>query len=262
MDSQPEFSIELPQSANPRRDFAEFRVGPEKIIKIPLSFWKDGRMRADCSAYGGGCPVSRVETNLQDRVVGILREHFGAIVEAVYQEFSRIGRPKASKPRSSNKLASSRPQPTAAVRYINPFAEKKWTFGRCPDWLLTRREPTAIEKHLYGKLLFPMPPICERWDQTIGIIFGLNQQELAKALGLPRQSVNIAMASLRCRRLIECTGRAGAKLVVRFLWHEWMGETCQFTGQVAGQQPVMKTDSTCHETGQVSEGIENIEKRT
>ena len=221
-------------------------------------------MRADLTAYGGRCPVSRNETNLQARIVEILREHFDAIVEAVYQEFSRIGRPKAARPRSTNKLAAL-PQSTAAIRYINPFAEK-WTFGKCPDWLLTRREPTAIEKHVYGKLLYPMPPICERWDQTMGIIFGLNQQALARALGLPRQSVNVAVTSLRYRGLIKCTGRAGAKLVVRFLWHEWIGETCQLNGQVAdlkpatpADRPATSTDSTCPNDCQVAQGLEKRE---
>jgi hypothetical protein len=49
MDSQPEFFDEFPQSANPRRDFAKFRAG-KKIIQIPCSFWKDGRIRADLSS--------------------------------------------------------------------------------------------------------------------------------------------------------------------------------------------------------------------
>src|SRR6266487_4084278 len=274
MNSQPEFFEELPQSANPKRDFAEFRVG-KKIIKIPLSIWKDGRMRADLTAYGGRCPVSRNGTNLQARIVEKLREHFGAIVEAVYQEFSRVGRPKAARPRSTNKLATLA-QASGEVRYVNPFAEK-WTFGKCPDWLLTRREPTAIEKHVYGKLLYPLPPICERFDQTMGIIFGLNQHELAKALGLPRQSVNVAVTSLRYRRLIECTGRAGAKLVVRFLWHEWIVATCQLSGQVAGlkparrtdrpatpadrtcQEPAISADSSCPNDCQVAQGLEKRE---
>src|SRR5439155_11403135 len=128
------------------------------------------------------------------------------------------------------------------------------------------------------KLLYPMPPICERWDQTMGIIFGLNQQALARALGLPRQSVNVAVTSLRYRGLIKCTGRAGAKLMVRFLWHEWIGETCQFSGQVAAvlkpatpadrpatpadracQQPATSTDSTCPNDCQVAQGLEKRE---
>ena len=213
MDSQPEFFEELPGATSPRRQFAEFRAG-KKIIQIPYSVWKDGRMRADLSKYGAREVVSRNSANLQDRVIERLREHFGAIVEAVYHEFSRAGRPKAAKPRSSNKLAAIA-QSSAEIRYINPFAEK-WTFGKCPDWLLTKREPTAIEKHAYGKLLYPAG-VCERWDQTTGVIFGLNQAKLAKALGLPRQSVNVAMNSLRCRCLIECIGRPGRTARCAFL---------------------------------------------
>ena len=180
-----------------------------------------------------------------------------------------------ARPRATNKLATLA-QASGEVRYVNPFAEK-WTFGKCPDWLLTRREPTAIEKHVYGKLLYPLPPICERFDQTMGIIFGLNQHELAKALGLPRQSVNVAVTSLRYRRLIECTGRAGAKLVVRFLWHEWIVATCQLSGQVARlkpdrltdrpatpadrtyQEPAISADSTCPNDCQVAQALEKRE---
>ena len=203
MDSQPKFPLEFPRQAdsvNPRLQFAKFRAG-KKIIQIPYSIWKDGRMRADLSKYGAREVVSRNSANLQDRVIERLREHFGAIVEAVYHEFSRAGRPKAATPRSSNKLAAM-PQSSAAIRYINPFTEK-WTFEKCPDWLSTKRESTAIEKHIYGKLLYPAL-VCQRWDQTTGVIFGLNQAKLAKALGLPRQSVNVAITSLRCRRPIEC----------------------------------------------------------
>jgi hypothetical protein len=266
-ENQSELFEEIPPSVNPLGEFARFRVG-KKIVQIPCSYWKDGRIRADLSQIGASEVVSRNATNLQDRIVEKLREHFGAIVEAVYQEFSRAGRPKAARPRSSNKLAAL-PQPAAPVRYINPFTEK-WSFGKCPDWLLTRREPTAIEKHVYGKLLYPTRPICERWDQTTGIIFGLNQRELARALGLPRQSVNVAVTSLRCRRLIECTGHAGARLIVRFLWHEWIAATCQLSGQVQRpgsampadrncEQPATSADSRCKNTGQVAQGLEKRE---
>jgi Crp-like helix-turn-helix domain len=274
MDSQPEFFEELPLSANPRQEFAEFRAG-KKIIRVPCSFWKDGRIRADLTKFGGGEVVSRNGINLQERVIRALRESFGTIVEAVYREFARSKPRDSTRSRISNKRAITS-EANAPVRYINPFLEKKWRFGKCPDWLLTRREPTAIEKHVYGKLLYPQPPICQRWDQNEGVIFGLNQRELANALGIPRQSANQALVSLRRRGLIECIGAPGGKQVIRFLLHKWIDETCQVSGQVYGLVPAItsdsscrnggqvlaaKTDKTCPERGQLPEGIEKKESR-
>ena len=39
---QHELFTNLPRATEPGREVAEFRVG-EKIIAVPLSFWKDGR---------------------------------------------------------------------------------------------------------------------------------------------------------------------------------------------------------------------------
>jgi hypothetical protein len=250
MDSQPEFFGALPQNANPRRDFAEFRVG-QKIIQIPCSIWKDGRIRADVSKYGAGEVVSRNATNLQDRVVEILREHFGAIVEAVYQEFSRAGRPKASKPRSSNKRAALQ-QPPAVVapkRHINPFVKDVWNFSKAPQWLLIRREPSLAEKLVYARLTYAPrekeeEKICKK-DIELGAIFELNQAKLANELGIRRECVCGALKSLRKRGLIDYTGNQGAKGCIRFLWHPWIPETCALNTQVSIPEPVRLDNRSC-----------------
>jgi len=45
-----------------------------KIIKLPFSVWKDGRMRVDVSAFGKGEVVSRNKLNLTKRVREILAQ--------------------------------------------------------------------------------------------------------------------------------------------------------------------------------------------
>src|SRR4051794_4376427 len=63
MDSQPEFFEEFPQDPSPNREFVRL---DRKII--PVSFWKDGRIRADLSKYGKGVLVSRNRINLARRI--------------------------------------------------------------------------------------------------------------------------------------------------------------------------------------------------
>jgi DNA-binding transcriptional regulator LsrR (DeoR family) len=104
----------------------------------------------------------------------------------------------------------------------------------------------------------------------------LNQGELAKALGVRRETVNAAVKALKFRGLIEITGGSGAAQVVRFLLHGWMPSTCALNAQVEGcepvrqsikacaeseQQPVIKTRSACATIKQVSLGIEKRELR-
>jgi hypothetical protein len=269
-DSQPEFFPEFPQRVNPRPnsrlEFAEFSVG-KKIIQIPIGVWKDGRMRADCSAYDGGCPVSRKWENLQPRIVEILREHFRATVEALYQEFSLASRPKASKPRSSNKLALQQPPAIAPKRYINPFLKDVWNFSKAPRWLLIRREPSLAEKLVYARLTYqPLEKeeekICYTKDIALGAIFELDQAKLANELGVRRECVCGALKSLRKRCLIDYTGNAGAKGCIRFLWHPWMPETCALNAQVCISEPVRETDSTCAQNAQVYLATERREGST
>jgi hypothetical protein len=267
-ESQSELFEEMPATINLSGELPTFRQD-EKVIDIPYSFWKDGRIRADLSAYGAGEIVSRNKANLQERVLRALRDSFGATVEAVYREFACVGRQAPARPRISNKRPAQ-PKLTTPVQYINPFSEK-WNFAKCPDWLFARREPTPTEKRVYSKLLYPAPPISKRFDRTSGIIFGLNQGELAKALGVRRETVNAAVKALKFRGLIEITGGSGAAQVVRFLLHGWMPSTCALNAQVEGckpvrqsikacaeseQQPVIKTRSACATIKQVSEDIE------
>lgn len=262
MDSQPDFFEELPSRMNPRRDFAQARVD-KKIIPIPLSFWKGGRMRADLSAYGLKEVVSRNKQNFVERIIQALQHRFNtAIVEIISEEFAR--HEQSRQPWRSPFRKKYLQQPTPGRIYANPFVEdKSILFGKYPDWLLVRRELKPIEKLIYGRLLFPLPPICERWDKNSGIIIGLNQGELAKAIGLSRQATNERLISLQQRRLIECFGAAGAKQVTRFLWQRWMPETCKLDGQVAKagadstcpqfrRSPVSGADSTCPDDRQVS----------
>jgi len=208
MQSQKELFGELPHATNPHGDFVRYRVG-KKIIQVPCSIWKDGRIRADLSAFGGGAPVSRNRKNLDQRIIGLLEKVFGDVIEAVREELKR--KPFPSQPRISNKLASRTAQANPAREYINPFLPKLWTFAKCPDWLFSRREPSATEKRVYAKLLFPARPICRTWDQTRGTILELNQGELASALGVRRPTVNLVLQSLEARGLIELTGPSGAK---------------------------------------------------
>lgn len=242
--SEPLLFPELASTLDPSSEFAQFRIG-KKIIQVPCSFWKDGRIRADLSEFGAGEVVSRNGTKLQERIIQVLRESFGTIVEAVCQEFSRVRSRQAVRPRLSNKLPAIA-QTNSPKQYINPFAEK-WSFGKCPDWLLTRREPTAVEKHIYGKLLFPVA-VCGRWDKDQGVIFELNQGELAKAIGISRPAANRALMSLRRRGLLELIGQPGARQVIRFLRHEWI--TCNLKAQVGFETPVNEGDKACSTAGQ------------
>lgn len=141
---------------------------------------------------------------------------------------------------------------------------------------MQRRDLRPIEKLIYSRLLFPLRPICEEWDQELGVIVELDQAELAKSLGINRSTVNKWLVSLQLKAWIICNGNPGAKQTVRFLWKEGMPETCWHvpTGSaakaVAGanstcrtleQQPVGTCNKTCSHVSQVSEGIEKRELR-
>ncbi len=267
MQQQSELFKELVPTVNSDGQFLEYRSG-KKIIQIPVSVWKDGRTRADLSAYDKGEIVSRNRFNLQERVENVLRSIFPSLIESVREEFAR-DHSRSVTPRRNNK------RPGGAIgsdahRYINPFVQD-WAFARCPDWLFSRRELTYAEKLVYAKLLFPLPrPLCEKFDQEQGVIFGLNQGELAKRIGIRRETANAALSDLRKRGLLEIIGRPGAKQVVRFFWHEWM-DTCAENAQVrAGravsgnhigcvkgeQRGVRRNNTSCERNAQVPEGIE------
>jgi hypothetical protein len=279
MDSQQhELFDDFPRTADPRGNFAEFRVG-RKIIQVPKTFWKDGRIRADLSEFGAGEVVSRNEANLQERVIQVLRQSFGTIVEAVREEFARACTPARSiKPRLRKKdLAETLArQPATDLVYANPFAEKTARFGRYPDWLLEREDLEDQEKLILGRLLFPLPPICKSWDPHSGAIIGLNQGKLGSSLGRSRQWANEWIIELQGKRWIECTGPQGAKHVTRFLWKEGMPETCRTAQHVsaakpatqrsaachtAQQRPATQRGGTCHTAQHVSQGVEKRESK-
>lgn len=161
MDSQPEFSAfeELPQSANPRRDFLTFRAG-DKIIRIPVSVWKDGRMRADASEYGAGCPVSRKQDNLNDRVARALQPFFSQAVEAVSEVLEQERRRRGpARPRAHNKLATKADAGPASpeISTINPkklIGTPGWEYGNLLRWLNNVEGMSLAEKSLYGWMVF------------------------------------------------------------------------------------------------------------
>ena len=73
--NQSELFREFPPDVNPSRDFASFRVGGN-IIHVPLSKWKDGRLRGDLSAQDAGEVVSRNEKNFREKTpLGSLAWH-------------------------------------------------------------------------------------------------------------------------------------------------------------------------------------------
>ncbi len=272
---------ELPSALNPSGEFGECRV-EEKIVRYPLSFWKDGRMRADLSEFGAGEVVSRNEKNFREEVIRRLQERFNtAIVEVVSdvsEELERDrARPNKHRLRKKDLAESLARQPATDLVYANPFAEdKSILFGRYPDWLLARKDLKDQEKLILGRLLFPLPPICESWDKNLGVIIGLNQGKLGESLGKSRQWANDWLIELQGKRWIECTGPQGAKHVTRFLWKEGMPETCRTAQHVLAakhaaqrgsacrtsqQQPATERGSTCHTARQVSQGIEKRDSK-
>jgi hypothetical protein len=113
MDSQPEFFEALPSTVNPRRHFLELYSG--KII--PFSKWKDGRLRADLSAFEAGCPVSRNEVNLVERILDELECRHGENIERESESLNLVRQIRLaleqnvsatpSKPRLKNPLLAS-----------------------------------------------------------------------------------------------------------------------------------------------------------
>jgi len=281
MDSQPEFSVfeDVPRVAKQQSRFGEVRVD-DKILPFAISRWKDGRMRADLSPYGLGEFVSRNERFFWEEIARQLKEKFNAaIAEVVSQIAERESErlPRRRYPRKKD-LAHAFSKSAIDPVYANPFAESRsGLFVMCPDWLAAREDLKDPEKLIYGRLLFPLE-ICERWDKNLGIIIGLDQEKLGKSLGRSRQWANRWLLSMEFKRWLECTGPQGAKKdkLTRFFWKDGMPETCHTSWQVSAakpatqpsrtchtseQQPATRHGRTCHTSWQVSEGIENREKR-
>jgi hypothetical protein len=248
-ENQSELFEEIPAAVNPSSDFGQVRlVEQNKIIRYPLSFWKDGRMRADLSAFGAGEVVSRNEKNFQEKVIRRLQEKLNTVIVEVVSDVSAELRREHARPTRPRKGAL---RAIARTLYINPFAEdKSLRFGKYPDWLLARRDLKPQEILIYGRLLFPLPPICKSWDKNLGVIIGLNQGELAKAFGKSRPWANQWLVSLQDKGWLECIGAQGAKHVTRFPWREGMPETCQTYQHVSPGEHVAQTNSACQASQQ------------
>jgi hypothetical protein len=273
---QHELFKELPQSKDPRAVLAEFRVG-EKIIAVPLSFWKDGRARYDFTSLGGDFVMSRNLSKAEKLAEDELREIFQTAevraIEAVRRHFHEVERGARIKRPPIRKKDLIQPKQCI---YANPLIEDRTVlFGKYPDWLLARRDLGAHEKLVYGRLLFPLPPICDHFERTEGVIFGLDQTEVGKAVGMSRQTANKWLIKLQLKRWIICFGNSGAKQVTRFLWREGMPSTCRTAEQVdekqgaprsgascdsIEQQPAMHSGATCHTAQQDPQVLETRER--
>jgi hypothetical protein len=225
-ENQKELFEEFPSAVKPSSHLASFKVG-EKIIEVAGSVWKDGRIRADLSEYGAGCPVSRKQDTIVEIIARALRAFFGqaveAVSEAVSEELEQAHRQRRPcHPRVNNKRCQTE-EAGWPKRYINPFEKDVWNFSKAPHWLLVRREPSLGEKLVYARLVTYAPreaegeKICDRKDVSLGVIFGLNQGELAKELGMRRESVLLALKALRKRGLIDYNGKAGSEGLHPFL---------------------------------------------
>jgi hypothetical protein len=257
---QRELFPEIPAAVNPSSDFRQVRdVEQNKIIQYPVSVWKDGRMRADLSAFGAGEVVSRNEKNFREKVIRRLQEKLNTAIVEVVSDVSEELRREHARPARLRKGAL---RAIAPALYINPFAEdRSLRFGKYPDWLLARRDLKPQEILIYGRLLFPLPPICKSWDKNLGVIIGLNQGELAKAFGKSRPWANQWLVSLQNKGWLECIGPQGAKQITRFPWKEGMPKTCQTYQHVLPGEHVARPDSACQASQHVSQCLERIEKQ-
>src|SRR5438045_6086813 len=103
----------------------------------------------------------------------------------------------------------------ADLIYANPFQDGSKHFCKARNWLLQRRDLKPIEKLVYARLLFPLPPICDRWNQELAVIIELDQSELAKSLGMARSTINECLVSLQFKGWLKLDGNPGAKQTVR-----------------------------------------------
>ena len=268
--NQSELFEEFPPGSNPHSDYAEFRVD-KKVVQVPISFWKDGRANYDLTRLGGEIVRSRDPSKAQKQAEDQLRNIFqtGEVqaIEIVRNHFAQR-QTQFPRPRRARKKDLRAGEFDIDLVYANPFQESSKNFGKCPEWLLERRDLKPAEKVIYARLLFPLRPICERFDQKLGVIIELNQEELAKSVGMRRSTANGWLISLQVKRWLKCEGNQGAKQTTRFLWKEGMPETCRYVRQVATttcresqQQPVDTSGKTCWHGRQVSEAIEKGESK-
>src|SRR5437773_676132 len=123
----------------------EFQISG-KIIKLPFSVWKDGRMRVDVSAYGKGEVVSRNKLNLAKRVRELLAN---ALAET--DELIAAG-DTDPRPRERNKRVqrcSEVAEATGQLAFFRP-SDYKGFFSNCPAPVDSMLGPTHLEKRLFG----------------------------------------------------------------------------------------------------------------
>jgi hypothetical protein len=198
-----------------------------KIIKLPFSVWKDGRMRVDVSAFGKGEVVSRNKLNLTKRVREIL-----AIALAETDELIAAGK-FDPQPRERNKRVECSSEVSEAAGQLAFFrpADYKGLFSNCPGPVDSMLGPTHLEKRLFG--LAWAKAVYTRLD-----FYELSLSKAARELGATRHGIKEAAYSLRDRwRLFWFEnirlGRFGGA-VVRFPRQDWMrsnGELCYQFGQ-------------------------------
>src|SRR5204863_4954139 len=126
---------------------------------------------------------SKAEKLAEDELREIFQTAEVRAIEAVRRHFDEVKRERRRPVIRKKDFV----QPKQCI-YANPLIEDRSVlFGKYPDWLLARRDLGSQEKLVYGRLLFPLPPICDSFNRKEGVIFGLNQNEVAKAVGMSRQ---------------------------------------------------------------------------
>src|SRR5437773_10813511 len=105
----------------------EFQISG-KIIKLPFSVWKDGRMRVDVSSYGKGEVVSRNKLNLAKRVRELLANALAETDEVI------AAGAVDPRPRERNKrvhASSELVKATVQLVFFRPSDYKRF-FSNCP----------------------------------------------------------------------------------------------------------------------------------
>jgi len=200
-----------------------------KIIKLPFSVWKDGRMRVDVSAFGKGEVVSRNKLNLTKRVREIL-------ANALAETDDLIAAGKFDpRPRERNKRVACSSDVSEAAGQLAFFrpADYKGLFSNCPGPVDSMLGPTHLEKRLFG--LAWAKAVYTRLE-----FYELSLNKAARQLGAAPRGIKEAAYSLRDRwRLFWFKnirlGRFGGALA-RFPQQDWMGLNAEHNSHQCGTQ--------------------------
>jgi hypothetical protein len=204
-----------PSAPNPSPKLKRFEVGG-KIIKLPFSVWKDGRLRVDVSAYGKGEIVSRNKSNLVKRVREFLANALAETDELLLVDSDPQPRQRNRRVSSSSDIATA-----DQLVFFRP-ADYKREFSNCPRPVDRMIGPTHLEKRLFGFL----------WSEAkqIGLDFCLLIfASAARELGATEFGIKKSAYSLRDDwKLIWFDGKrqkpgpqGGA--AVKFPHQDWMG---------------------------------------